>query len=296
MKRWFLAMLLMLTQVAFAQLSFDYQNITTNEVIYSMSKLTNTTIVAPTINQRISLRATDVSVAEAFKILDTQLSLMKYRLHRENTLYVVRPATQGAYDYQSGTEDVVTKVIQIQYGNATNIATIIRDVVVRAVNQRNWNRLLATRQPGVGEVILVPTEVPPTITADSFTNSIIIRGTLAQIKEILDVIQMLDVVVSDVYEVKVIRLQYIDAFTAQMILNQSMSVVVGASTNTYVGAYGYGNAIIVRCPREQWIYINGFLMALDTQIPYTSNTIVIKTHSGNSVLLATLLQSVFARR
>jgi len=296
MKRWFLILLCMLAQIASAQLSFDYQNITTNEVIYSLSKLTNTTIVAPTISQRISLRATDVSASEALRILDTQLSLMKYRLCRENTLYVVRPVGQGVYDYQPGTEDIVTKVIQLRYGNATNISNIIRDVIVRAVNQRNWNRLLSTRQPGVGEVILVPTEIPPTITADTFTNSIVVRGTNAQINEILGVIQMLDVVVSDVYEVRVVHLKYIDAFTAQMILNQSMSVVVGTSSSVYVGAYEYGNAVIVRCPKTHWVHINGLISALDTQVPYTSNTIVIRTYSGNSIALSGLLQSIFGRR
>lgn len=296
MKRWFLVLLCMLAQFASAQLSFDYQNITTNEVIYSLSKLTNTTIVAPTINQRISLRATDVSASEALRILDTQLSLMKYRLCRENTLYVVRPVGQGVYDYQPGTEDIVTKVIQLRYGNAANIANIIRDVIVRAVNQRNWNRLLSTRQPGVGEVILVPTEVPPTITADTFTNSIVVRGTNTQINEILSVIQMLDVVVSDVYEVRVVYLQYIDAFTAQMILNQSMSVVVGASNNIYVGAYGYGNAVVVRCPKAQWVHINGLIVALDTRVSYTNSTTVIRIASGNSISLSELLNSVFGRR
>lgn len=296
MKRWLLVLLCMLSQIASAQLSFDYQNITTNEVIYSLSKLTNTTIVAPTISQRISLRATDVSASEALRILDTQLSLMKYRLYRENTLYVVRPVGQGVYDYQPGTEDIVTKVIQLRYGNATNISNIIRDVSVRAVNQRNWNRLLSTRQPGLGEVIMVPTEIPPTITSDAFTNSIIVRGTNAQINEILGVIQMLDVVVSDVYEVRVVHLQYIDAFTAQMILNQSMSVVVGTSSSIYVGAYGYGNAVIVRCPKTHWVHINGLISALDTQVPYTSNTIVIRTHSGNSIALSGLLQSIFGKR
>lgn len=296
MKRWFLVFVCMLSQMASAQLSFDYQNITTNEVIYSLSKLTNTTIVAPTISQRISLQAKDVSAGEALRILDTQLSLMKYRLYRENTLYVVRPVGQGVYDYQPGTEDIVTRVIQLRYGNANNIANIIRDVVVRAVNQRNWNRLLSTRQPGVGEVILVPTETPPTITADTFTNSIVVRGTNAQINEILGVIQMLDVGVSDVYEVRVVHLQYIDAFTAQMILNQSMSVVVGTSSNIYFSTYGYGNAIVIRCPKTHWVHINGLIVALDTHVPYTSNTIVIRTHSGNALALSELLRGIFGGR
>lgn len=296
MKRWFLVLLCMLAQFASAQFSFDYQNITTNEVIYSLSKLTNTTIVAPTISQRISLRATDVSASDALRILDTQLSLMKYRLCRENTLYVVRPVGLGVYDYRSDSEDMVTKVIQLRYGNAVNISTIIRDVIVRAVNQRNWNRLLATRQPGVGEVILVPTEVPLTITADSFTNSVIVRGTSAQIQEILEVVQMLDVVVSDVYEVRVIHLQYIDAFTAQMIIGQSMPVVLGPRSNIYVGAYGYGNAIIVRCPKTQWVQVNGLILALDTQVPYTNNAFVVKTISGDSMTLSALLRLVFGMR
>lgn len=295
MKRWFLAMLLALAQIASAQLSFDYQNITTNEVIYSLSKLTDTTIVAPAINQRISLRAKDVSVSEALRILDTQLGLMKYRLYRENTLYVVRPVGQGIYDYQPGAEDVVTKVIQLRYGNATNISNIIRDVIVRAVNQRNWNRLLSTRQPGVGEVILVPTEVPPTITADTFTNSIVVRGTNTQINEILGVIQMLDIVVSDVYEVRVIHLQYADAFTVQMILNQSMPQVVGSSNTVYVGAYGYGNALVIRCPRAHWVHVNGLIVALDTRVSYTGNTTIIRTVSG-PLMLSELLKSVFGGR
>jgi len=210
-------------------------------------------------------------------------------------LYVVRPVRNGSYDYQPNTEDVSTKVIQLRYGSATNIATIIRDVVVRAVNQRNWNRLLTTRQPGVGEVILVPTEVPPTITADTFTNSIIVRGTSAQITEIIDVIQLLDIAVSDIYEVRVIHLKYADAFTVQMIVNQSMSVVVGNSTGIDVSVYGYGNAVVIRCPKTKWAHVNGIVIALDTEVPYTSNTIVIKTYSGNSIVLSDILRRVFGR-
>lgn len=296
MKRWCLVLLCMLAQFASAQLSFDYQNVTTNDVIYSMSKLTNTTIVAPTINQRISLQAKDVSASEALRILDTQLGLMKYKLHRESTLYVVRPVGFGVYDYQPNPEDITIHVLQIQYNNAINVANILRDVIARAVNQRNWNRLLLTRAPALGEVILVPTEVPPTITADSFTNSVIIRGTKAQINEIIAMIQMLDVAVDDSYEVRVIHLQYADAFTMQTILSQSMPVVVGASSNVYIGAYGYGNAIIIRCPTAQWVHINGLIVALDTRVPYANTTTVIRTVSGSSVVLSELLRSVFGRR
>ena len=296
MKRWFLVLMCMLASLASAQLSFDYQNITTNEVIYSLSKLTNTTIVAPNINQRISLRATDVNAQEALHILDVQLGLMKYKLCKENVLYVVRPAMPGTYSAQPGIDEIVTKVIQLRYGNAYNTASIIKDVVVTSINQRNWNRLLSTREPGIGEVILVPTETPPVITSDTFTNSIIVRGTQSQVNEVLAVIQMLDVKIADVYEVRVVHLRYIDAYTAQMILNQSMSTIVGVSNGICVGTYARSNAIIVRCTQTQWVHLNGLIVALDTQFPYTNSNTIIRTMHGSAVDLSTLLKSIFGSR
>jgi len=60
MKRLLILLFCLIASLTQAQISFNYQNVKTSDVIYSISKLTETTIVAPEINYYISLQAKDV--------------------------------------------------------------------------------------------------------------------------------------------------------------------------------------------------------------------------------------------
>lgn len=72
-----------LATLSSAQISFKFYKTKTSDVVASISRLTNVTIVTPAINTPISLRAKNVTVSRAINILNAQLGLMHYGLFQE---------------------------------------------------------------------------------------------------------------------------------------------------------------------------------------------------------------------
>lgn len=284
--------------MAHAQISFNYQNVKASDVIYSISKLTETTIVAPEINTYISLQAKDVSKAEALNILRVQLDVMKYSMLRDGNMYVVR---QYDKNYQQNPNPTIvnqvlaTRVFQIHSADAAAIASVIRDVTVTSVNQRNAilfrNFFISGKE---GEVVLG--EIPPTVSWEAYSNCLVARGTQAQIDEIERLIVIMDAGRNVVWTHKVYRLQYAQASTLAPLLTNVFSFIVNGQYGVSISAYTQGNALIVMYPQNYAMEFDNLITCLDAREVPRSSVSMFKIWNGNVISIGDILVQIGRKR
>lgn len=282
---------ILLATMAQAQISFNYQNVKASDVVYSISKLTETTIVAPEINTYISLQAKDVSKAEALNILRVQLSVMKYVMTREDNLYVVR---QLGKVYQENpnpkiiNQVLVLRVFQLRSADARNIAQVIRNVTVNTVSQRNQilfdNFFLNGKE---NEVAFG--EIPPSVTWDDYSNCLIARGVQAQIDEIERLLVILDAGRNITWTTKVYRLQYAQATSLSPILTGAFTFIVNGQYMSSISSYAQGNVLVVTCPENYIMQFDNLITCLDAREVPRDNVHMFKIWNGSVISIGDLL-------
>jgi len=294
MKRLFILFGILIACVANAQISFNYQNVKMSDVVYSISKLTETTIVAPEINTYISLQAKDVSKTEALNILRAQLSTMKYVLTRENNIYVVRQLGKVYQDNPNPkivNQVLVLRVFQLQCNDARAIASVIRDVTVTSVNQRNaylfQNYFLNGKE---GEIVFG--EIPPIVSWDDYSNCLVARGTQAQIDDIERLIVIMDAGRNVVWTTKVYRLRFAQASNLSGLLTNVFSFIVNGQYQVNISTYNTGNNLIITCPQNYAMDFDNLITCLDARVAMQDNTRIFRVWNGNAMTLAQILQQI----
>jgi type II secretory pathway component GspD/PulD (secretin) len=298
MKTSFLALGLLLVTTANAQISFNYKNVKASDVVYSISKLTKTTIVAPEINTQISLQANDVSKKEALHILQAQLNVMKYVMMKEDDIYVVRQLGKNYQDNPNPSiinQVLVLRVFQLRSADAKNIARVITDVTVNTVNQRNQALLNDFIQNNTRDKVVYG-EVTPVVTYDDYSNCLIARGTQAQIDEIEKLLTVLDGKRNIVWTTKVYHLKYAVAADLAPILTNAFTFIVNGQYQSSVSSYASGNALIVTCPQNYSMDFDNLITCLDARAVPQDNVHVFKLWNGNTITISSLLNQIGGKK
>lgn len=294
MKKLLILLLLLVASFAQAQISFNYQNVKTSDVVYSISKLTETTIVAPEINYYISLQAKDVSKNEALNILKTQLSVMNYTMVRDGNMYVVYQTgknTQANPNPLIVNQVLVLRVFHLHSVDAAAIASTIRDVTVTAANQRNaflFENFFRNGETGQ----VVQGEVPPIVSYEAYSNCLVARGTQSQIDEIERLLVIMDAGRNVVWTTKVYRLQYAQAGTLSPLINNAFAFIINNRDGFMITSYTQGNALIVVCPQNYSMQFDNLITCLDArEVPYSGVT-MFKVWNGNVMTIGQILVQI----
>jgi hypothetical protein len=286
----------------YAQISFNYENVKTSDVIYSISKLTETTIVAPEINTYISLQATNVSKNEALNILRTQLSTLQYVLMRDGNIYVVKQLYKTYYENPNPriiSQPIVMRVFQIRSVDASNIARIVKNVTVNTVSQRNQilfdNFIESKNNPS--NVVLG--EIPPTITWDDYSNCLIARGVQSQIDEIERLLIVLDSGRNIVWVTKTYKLNHADVIKLSSILTSSFEYIVNGQYKVSITSYQHNKTLVVTCPENYINDLDNLIVCLDAHNASIHRERRFRTWSGRDITLENLLikigQNIFLK-
>jgi len=294
MKRLLILLFCLIASLTQAQISFNYQNVKTSDVIYSISKLTETTIVAPEINYYISLQAKDVSRIEALNILRTQLGVMNYTMVQDGKMYVVYQTGKNSQQNPNPlivNQVLVLRVFHLHSADASAIASVIRDVTVTSVNQRNallFSNFFQNGQPGQ----VVQGEIPPIVSYEAYSNCLVARGTQAQIDEIERLLVIMDAGRNVVWTTKTYRLQYAQAGSLAPIINNAFAFIINNRNGFIVTAYTQGNALIVVCPQNYSTQFDNLIVCLDAREVPRDGISMFKIWNGSVISIAEILRKI----
>lgn len=286
--------LIFLATLSQAQISFNYKNVKASDVVYSISKLTKTTIVAPEINTQISLQANDVSKKEALHILQAQLNVMKYIMMKEDDIYVIRQLEKNYQEKPNPSiinQVLVLRIFQLRSADAKNISRVITDVTVNTVNQRNQALLNNFIQQNLRDKVVYG-EIAPVVTYDDYSNSLIVRGTQGQIDEVEKLLIVLDGKRNIVWTTKVYHLKYAVAADLAPILTNAFKFIVNGQYQSSVSSYASGNSLIITCPENYSMDFDNLITCLDAKAVPQDNLHIFKLWNGSAVTISQLLQQL----
>lgn len=302
------------------KVTLSFRNANVDLVLDLFMKISGITIVKdPALKDAITVSSPNpVSVSDAFRILDTALSLRNFELQKEGNLMVIRQKRQrqemdrgsdfgqGNFDpsqFQQQQNEV--KVYRIKYANASEVARVVNDVFAPTqqggfggFNRGNFGRGGLTqfgRPQGRGNNRFggfsgfnMGQQDSMRASSDDYSNTVIINGPRNMFDEIEKLIKEIDQQTDAPQTTQVYKLEFA---SANDILPTIQNVL---STNAPKGRGGQGNQTID--PRQQFrqaFRTGSFQSAFGTvTADVRSNSLVVTATAENHKVVAQVISEI----
>lgn len=209
-----------------AKLNIDFRGAEIDNVLKFFSMAAGVTISKdPALKGPVTIvNAKQLSLDEAFRVLDAVLNSKGYRLLKEGPLLRIAAAapqappvqwpSPGGFGRAEGPEERPNeiRVFELQHADAQQVARVINDLFPNRGGLAAMARARRTRRDGQqAGMPMVPTGPEVRASADDYTNSVVVNANPEYISKVEVLIRDLDKEVTSTMQTRVFQLEYASA-------------------------------------------------------------------------------------
>ncbi len=299
------------------KITLAYRNSNPDLVLEFFSKSSGITIVKdPKLTQRLTLvSAGEVTLNDAFAILNAQLGLLNFSMEKQGNILVVKGRNergsenpwdslpQEIRDQMMGggnqNDKPVLRVYRIKYANASSVAQVVNDVFWQQQQQNNPfqmmfggfnnrggnNRGRGNNNFNFGNMNMGGQGPSVRASSDDFSNTVIVNAPNRQQLEVEALIEEIDQQTEAPQETKVYPLEF--ALATDVVA--TVQSVLAANENTGRGGQTQNNSdFFSRISRMQRGITNGGAVVADTR----TNSLVVTATVQNQAVISQLVKDL----
>lgn len=317
------------------KVALNFKNASADMVLQFLSKASGITIIKdPKLTSPITVvSASQVTLAQAFNIVNTALGLQGFSLQHQGTLIIAKAAQQAPafnpnqFTNQNRQPQSVLKVYKIKYANADQVADVINQVFSSnpsTFNQPNFFFGGGGRFGRGGNQNQNGQSQGPSVKAssDAFSNSVIVNAAQNDQDQVSAIIDQIDVqtdqpLKTQVYYLKYASAQDLEAVIQNVLTTQAPTGRGGVTSQqpnfqqrfqqamrTGSSQAGFGqvaidsrsNALVVSATEDNLATVSKVIQELDVPVKSEDDTVVIPLENARADVVAQLLQQAFGNR
>lgn len=313
------------------KVSLNFKNASADMVLQFLSKASGITIIKdPKLTSPITVvSASQVTLAQAFNIVNTALGLQGFSLQHQGSLIIAKAAQQAPafnpdqFRNSNRQPQTILKVYKIKYANADQVADVINQVF--SSNPSTFNQPFFFGRFGRGgNQNQDGQDKGPTVKAssDAFSNSVIVNAAQSDQDQVSAIIDQIDVQTDQPLKTQVYYLKYASAQDLESVIQNVLTTQAptgrGGVTSQQPNFQqrfqqalrsgsmqsGFGqvaidtrsNALVVSATEDNLATVSKVIQELDVPVKSEDDTVVIPLENARADVVAQLLQQAFGNR